>query len=541
MAQSVQSPKRPSHKVVRPDSVSSLLQPKIEVATGSVGALPDKNRAVQAVKSGFLPGTAKMDGPSAILISETQPRKPITKPTPPSSLPPSSAIIPSVSSVQQAPGARPTAVGSMTPALSSSPATPAAAPAANPSTTTSNNTPSSSGFSLPEIVTSTANMIRRTSNPFLLLSARRGSREVIPVDAVAAIAASVQSSSIVPSSNGAGSSISSSAPSNAVKPAGAVGTSGSTSAASGGAKQQPAPVSSTSAPNTNVATTSVVASTPAPAPAQSTLSMLLSGARRASSRQVVPIDDNGNQSSDSPETKHVPTSSNRRGSSSIASIAPSRGTEKETEKDKSKAKVLCCDKCDGKHETEDCPHYKKSREAHPDAQKMLQKIGGTSNLPGAFLSTATIVRQPGDGSCLFHSMSYGLKDGSNASSLRSEICSFINRNPQTKISDTPLQDWVKWDTGTSVSDYSRKMASPSAWGGGIEMACVSQLKNVNVHVYEVIRGGGASIKGASGVRGSVAGYKRISAFDCAVDPERRPTVRVLYCGGVHYEALVATV
>ena len=100
---------------------------------------------------------------------------------------------------------------------------------------------------------------------------------------------------------------------------------------------------------------------------------------------------------------------------------------------------------------------------------------------------------------------------------------------------------MKWDTGTTVTDYARKMASSNAWGGGIEMACVSQLKNVNVHVYEVARGGGsgASSKGAPGIRGSVSGYKRISAFDCAVDPERRPTIRVLYCGGVHYGALVS--
>ena len=54
--------------------------------------------------------------------------------------------------------------------------------------------------------------------------------------------------------------------------------------------------------------------------------------------------------------------------------------------------------------------------------------------------------------------------------------------------------------------------------GGIEMACLSQLKNCNVHVYE--RTGGQ--------------YKRISAFDHPADPERKPVIRVLYCGGVHY-------
>lgn len=183
-------------------------------------------------------------------------------------------------------------------------------------------------------------------------------------------------------------------------------------------------------------------------------------------------------------------------------------------------KELCCDKCDGKHETDNCPYFKKPRENHPDAQKLNPKqMGGTSNLPGAFISSssARVIRQPGDGSCLFHSMSYGLGQGYNASRLRSEICTFIANNPNLSISETPLKDWIKWDSGTSVVDYSRKMRGGS-WGGGIEMACVSQMKQVNVHVYE--RSG--------------SGFKRISAFDFPVNNESRPVIRVLYCGGVHY-------
>ena len=60
--------------------------------------------------------------------------------------------------------------------------------------------------------------------------------------------------------------------------------------------------------------------------------------------------------------------------------------------------------------------------------------------------------------------------------------------------------------------------SRSSWGGGIEMACVSSMKNCNVHVYE-----------RSGY-----GFKRISAFDYPSNPEQKPIVKVLYCGGVHY-------
>ncbi|KAJ1388926.1 hypothetical protein B484DRAFT_409483 [Ochromonadaceae sp. CCMP2298] len=48
------------------------------------------------------------------------------------------------------------------------------------------------------------------------------------------------------------------------------------------------------------------------------------------------------------------------------------------------------------------------------------------------------------------------------------------------------------------------------------------IKDCNVHVYE--RDGD--------------GFKRISAFDRPDCPERKTTIRVLYCGGVHYDALV---
>ena len=53
---------------------------------------------------------------------------------------------------------------------------------------------------------------------------------------------------------------------------------------------------------------------------------------------------------------------------------------------------------------------------------------------------ARVIPQPPDGSCLFHSLSYGLRDGRGATSLRREIMAFIRNNPDLKISDTPLRD-----------------------------------------------------------------------------------------------------
>jgi len=135
-------------------------------------------------------------------------------------------------------------------------------------------------------------------------------------------------------------------------------------------------------------------------------------------------------------------------------------------------------------------------------------------------SSVRVIRQPGDGSCLFHSLCHGLRDGSTANALRRQVCSFIESNPSLEISDSPLKEWVLWDSGSSVAAYCRRMAQGGVWGGGIEMAAVSHMKRCNVFVYQL---GGS-------------GYKRISSFEFDRNPEAK-VVRVLYGGGVHYDAL----
>ena len=178
---------------------------------------------------------------------------------------------------------------------------------------------------------------------------------------------------------------------------------------------------------------------------------------------------------------------------------------------------LCCDACDGEHKTTECPVFKgKARDKHKDAQKGK---GPSIGKPGGnfVLRTARVVRQPGDGSCLFHSMSYGL-GGTSASSLRRGIADWIASHPRYEIAETPVSDWVRWDSNCSVTTYARRMRV-GGWGGGIEMAACSVVHNVNVHVYEKKRGS----------------YKRISCFDAE---GARKTLHVLYGGRMHYDALI---
>ena len=115
-------------------------------------------------------------------------------------------------------------------------------------------------------------------------------------------------------------------------------------------------------------------------------------------------------------------------------------------------------------------------------------------------------------------MAYGING--RGSSLRRELTRYMSRNPDLRISGSPLRDWIKWAGHGSVREYVKRMNRSSSWGGGIEMAVFSVLKKRNVHVYERSR------------RGQ---FKRISRFNREENQGR--TIHVLYSGRAHFDAL----
>lgn len=133
-------------------------------------------------------------------------------------------------------------------------------------------------------------------------------------------------------------------------------------------------------------------------------------------------------------------------------------------------------------------------------------------------ATARVVSQPGDGNCLFHSLAYGLGSGT-ASTLRSEICAFMEMHPDLSIAGTTLAEWVMMLAGSPIGPYAKKMAKGSQWGGAPEIAACAHMRMVNVHVYER----------------RAKGFELTVPFDVAGCSK---TVSVLYVGGVHYDALV---
>ncbi|CAE7687300.1 L [Symbiodinium sp. CCMP2592] len=204
-------------------------------------------------------------------------------------------------------------------------------------------------------------------------------------------------------------------------------------------------------------------------------------------------------------------------SAPLAPAQPKPQFSERQEKKPAQKRKLTCDKCDGNHATEDCPHFKKPRDHHPDAWNLVGKshLVAASQADQKFVTRGRIVQQPGDGSCLFHALAFGL-GGTSARQLREEAAQLIERQPQSQIIGTALQDWVKMDSGRTVGGYVHQLRR-GAWGGGIELAVLAKSRRVMVEVYEARKGG----------------FARIAKFG-----EGRKAVQVLYQGRLHYDALL---
>jgi len=188
--------------------------------------------------------------------------------------------------------------------------------------------------------------------------------------------------------------------------------------------------------------------------------------------------------------------------------------------------TLECEKCAEAHRTEECPYYSKPRDTHTaDASPRSQAQDmSVSNV----IVKGRLVRQPGDGSCLFHALAYGASDGSDAWSLRQSIASFLVQNPSLKICDTALEDWIRWDSGMSVNSYARIIRG-SVWGGGVEMACFSVMTNRTINVFVSRRDN--TYKLISSFRGESGSLPSPSNNDWST------SINVVYQGRMHYDSL----
>jgi hypothetical protein len=164
-------------------------------------------------------------------------------------------------------------------------------------------------------------------------------------------------------------------------------------------------------------------------------------------------------------------------------------------------------------------------------------VGGQLGTPcnTAVVHGATVLHQWGDGTCLYHALAWSLgkrklPGRQNGFALRHEIAVWIGENPNKELNDYTIADWVQfaapnydkddssYDNAETVKEYVERMKT-SGHGGGLEIAVCSLLYNVNVHVFNRVRGG----------------HERITCYD--VEDGKR-TLNLLYVSKIHFDVLV---
>ena len=84
-------------------------------------------------------------------------------------------------------------------------------------------------------------------------------------------------------------------------------------------------------------------------------------------------------------------------------------------------------------------------------------------------------------SCLFNSLHYFIKEGSNE--IRQKICNYLQENkPIISGLDT---NQVLLLEDTNVNNYINKMRETYTWGGAIEIQCACNIWNLQIIVKNI--------------------------------------------------------
>lgn len=146
-----------------------------------------------------------------------------------------------------------------------------------------------------------------------------------------------------------------------------------------------------------------------------------------------------------------------------------------------------------------------------------------TDTPGspANMVEGVLVSQPEDGSCLFHSIAFGIGDGCDAKTLRRDIAEFIATKSKSSVAGEPIEEWISMSAGTSPRTYAKDLLQPYTWGSALEIAVAAKIKRVNINVYQSCSSGK---------------FKLTTEF---TEPSAAGTVDVVYrtTPSKHYDAL----
>ena len=84
-------------------------------------------------------------------------------------------------------------------------------------------------------------------------------------------------------------------------------------------------------------------------------------------------------------------------------------------------------------------------------------------------------------SCLF--IALGRLIGVSDTSLRQQLCNFMEEHFDTPFQGAPIRTWIAWQ-GVDPLQYVAQMRSRSEWGGAMEIAVFTQLYQTDVEVVD---------------------------------------------------------
>ncbi len=180
--------------------------------------------------------------------------------------------------------------------------------------------------------------------------------------------------------------------------------------------------------------------------------------------------------------------------------------------------VLERGKCAQAHATASCPFFNCiDRSTHHDAQYDDRYWKENRAKQGnAVLQDGDVVKQPGDGSCVFHSLASGLSRLGivlTGKQLRNEVAVWMPAHVTTVLVGSTLEDWILTDLKMSVAAHANDISN-DAWGGSIEMVVVAYMFKSEIRVFE-----------RSSSDGGANSFKLISRFDARFDGSAAPAAR----------------
>ena len=186
-----------------------------------------------------------------------------------------------------------------------------------------------------------------------------------------------------------------------------------------------------------------------------------------------------------------------------------------------------CERCDGNHPTAECNHYRRPRLEHPDAQPLPpgERPLPTTTSSSQVDASGKLIKQPADGSCLYHTLVFGLRHANlkppPASHLRLNMATWAALHARLVVHGKTLHTWLRWEAGGSESyqQYCDRQAL-CGWDGVIEIIVATRMFQVAVAVWVPLER---------------CRFRRTALFE--PDGAAKATIHVCRTGGVHYDYL----